>query len=134
MTVTVRPLEVGDRARWQQLYAGYGEFYDKPLDDAHESEAIVAEHEGRVVAIAHFREFARPLSGGRAMYLDDLFTDPGARGLGAATALLGKLKSIARERGLVMVRWITAADNVTAQRIYDELATRTRWVTYDMEV
>lgn len=147
MTVTVRPLEVGDRARWQQLYAGYGEFYGKPLDDAkanlvwgwvlddaHESEAIVAEHEGRVVAIAHFREFARPLSGGRAMYLDDLFTDPGARGLGAATALLGKLKSIARERGLVMVRWITAADNVTAQRIYDELATRTRWVTYDMEV
>ncbi len=31
-----------------------------------------------------------------------------------------------------MVRWITAADNYTAQRAYDRVASRTTWVTYDM--
>jgi hypothetical protein len=30
------------------------------------------------------------------------------------------------------VRWITAADNATAQRLYDRVATKTAWVTYDL--
>ena len=147
MTVAVRALQAGDRARWQQLYAGYGEFYLKPLDDekaervwtwlldpAHESNALVAVDDDHIIAIAHYREFARPLAGGRGLYLDDLFTDPDHRGSGAATALVDALKVIAVERGLGIVRWITAADNHTAQRVYDKLATRTHWVTYDMEV
>ena len=30
---TVRNLEQKDRAAWQELYAGYGEFYKTPLSD-----------------------------------------------------------------------------------------------------
>jgi len=29
------------------------------------------------------------------------------------------------------VRWITADDNYRAQALYDKVATRTHWVTYD---
>lgn len=147
MTVSVRPLEPGDRARWQQLYAGYGEFYAKPLDDGkadrvwawlmdphYEAFGLVAFDDDRFVGIAHFREFARLLADGRGLYLDDLFVDPDARGLGVATTLIEALKAIAAERELGMIRWITASDNHTAQRVYDKLATRTQWVTYDMEV
>ncbi len=144
----VRPLRAEDRERWQELYAGYGQFYRQPLspekadlvfgwllDPAHEQNALVAVDDAdRPVAIAHWREFSRPLAGGRGLYLDDLFTAPEARGTGAATALLGALRALAKERGLGLLRWITAEDNVTAQSLYDRFATRTSWVTYDMEV
>jgi len=39
---------------------------------------------------------------------------------------------LAAQRGASVVRWITAADNAHARALYDELATRTPWVTYDM--
>ena len=41
---------------------------------------------------------------------------------------------MARERGAAKVRWVTAADNATAQRLYDDIADRTDWVTYDLLV
>ena len=34
--------------------------------------------------------------------------------------------------GLSVVRWITATDNDTAQRVYDKVAEKTEWVTYDL--
>ncbi|MCU1543396.1 MAG: acetyltransferase [Microbacteriaceae bacterium] len=144
---TVRALRSGDRAGWQRLYADYGEFYDTPLTDekaervwnglldaSYESFGLVAVDDAdRPIGLAHYREFARPLAGGRGLYLDDLFTSPEARRSGAASALLDALKGIALERGLGVVRWITAADNVAAQRVYDRVATKTPWVTYDLD-
>ena len=38
----------------------------------------------------------------------------------------------AKERGLSVVRWITAKDNETARRLYDRFAEKTKWVTYDL--
>lgn len=146
--IIVRDLEVRDRAAWQELYAGYGEFYRMPLtqanadrvwtwllDPLHESFALVAvDDDYRPVGLAHYREFARPLAGRTGLYLDDLFTAPDARGSGAASALIARLKELATERGCDVVRWITANDNVAAQRLYDRLATRTEWVTYDLKL
>jgi len=31
------------------------------------------------------------------------------------------------------LRWITASDNLTAQALYDQVATRATWVTYEKE-
>jgi GNAT superfamily N-acetyltransferase len=145
--IAVRPLRAGDRADWQRLYAGYAEFYESPLTDAradrvwsdlldesYESFGLVAvDDDGRVVGLAHCREFARPLAGSRGLYLDDLFTDAEARGGGVASAILEALRALARERGLTVVRWITATDNVRAQRVYDKVATKTAWLTYDLD-
>ena len=33
-----------------------------------------------------------------------------------------------------MIRWTTADDNYRARAVYDELATRTTWITYDMSI
>jgi hypothetical protein len=33
-----------------------------------------------------------------------------------------------------VLRWITGQDNATAQRLYDTLAKRTSWLTYDMPI
>jgi GNAT superfamily N-acetyltransferase len=146
--IRVRDLAAGDRAAWQELYAGYGEFYETPLsenkaervwgwlmDPDYEAFGLVAvDEDDRPIALAHYRQFARLLADGTGIYLDDLFTSAAARGQGAGTALIRRLETIARERGAGLVRWITAAANVTAQRTYDRLATRTTWVTYDLAV
>jgi ribosomal protein S18 acetylase RimI-like enzyme len=144
----VRELEQRDRAAWQELYAGYGDFYATPLSDekadrvwawlmdpSYEAFGLVAvDDNDSPIAIAHFRQFARLLADGIGIYLDDLFTAANARGTGAGSALIGRLEEIARERGAEIVRWITANDNFVGQKLYDRLASRTMWVTYDLAV
>ncbi|MEY9850428.1 ribosomal protein S18 acetylase RimI-like enzyme [Leifsonia sp. EB41] len=146
MTADVRRVEDNEFFTWLDLYAGYGEFYETPvtdekallvwswITDAENSlEAYFAvDSEGTPIGLAHVREFARPLDGSTGLYLDDLFVLPDARGEGAGTALLEKLRSLAQERGLSVVRWITAKDNQTARRLYDRMAEKTKWVTYDL--
>jgi GNAT superfamily N-acetyltransferase len=148
IVIHVRALDQRDRAAWQELYAGYGDFYSTPLSDEkadrvwawlmdpdYEAFGLVAvDDNDSPIAIAHYRQFARLLADGIGIYLDDLFTAARARGTGAGTALIGRLEEIARERGAEVVRWITANDNFVGQKLYDRLATRTMWVTYDLPV
>ncbi|MEV6356229.1 GNAT family N-acetyltransferase [Streptomyces hydrogenans] len=144
--VRVRPVREEDFDQWRALYRGYAEFYRVEQteeaarlvwswihDPAHEVEGLVAEGaDGRLVGLAHFRPFARPLSATVGGWLDDLFVDPASRGTGAADLLLAALRGIGAERGWSVVRWITADDNHRARSKYDQVATRTMWITYDM--
>ncbi|RGE21993.1 GNAT family N-acetyltransferase [Leucobacter sp. wl10] len=142
---SVRFVAEADRDAWAALYRGYRDFYGKPhdpavyetvwgwlMDPAHESRCLVAEVDGAVVGIGHFRRFARPIDGGYGLYLDDLFTAPEARGTGAASAILRRLGGIARDEGAALVRWITAESNAAARSLYDRVAAQTAWVTYDL--
>ena len=142
----VRPLTAGDHDRWRALYAAYAAFYRVEqseeqaertwgwlLDPAHEVEGlVVVDEDGRVAGLAHVRPFARPLSATVGGFLDDLYVDEPARGTGAVDALLQALRARAAERRWSVVRWITAEDNARARAKYDQVAERTRWVTYDM--
>lgn len=146
MTAMVRRVQDNEFFTWLDLYSGYGDFYETPLTDEkallvwswltdanHELEAYFAVNEDGVpIGLAHVREFSRPLDGSRGLYLDDLFVAPDARGEGAGRALLEALRERAREQGLSVVRWITATDNDTARRVYDKVAQKTDWVTYDL--
>lgn len=146
--VSVRPLAVGDRVGWERLYAGYAAFYkvgQTPemraavwswiFDPDRETEGFVAVGgDGRLVGLAHFRPFARPLSATTGGFLDDLFVDPAARGSGAAAALLDALADEGRKRGWSVIRWITAEDNYRARALYDRKATKTPWLTYDIKL
>lgn len=143
--LVVRPVEAADQDAWHVLYRGYRDFYHKPhseavypavwswlMDPAHGTRCLVAERDGRLIGLAHFRKFARPIDAATGIYLDDLFTSPEARGSGAGSALLQRLAEIARDEGATMVRWIAAEDNATARRLYDRVAKQTPWVTYDL--
>jgi ribosomal protein S18 acetylase RimI-like enzyme len=142
MPLAVRPVAERDRARWGELYAGYAAFYEVAVPDLDhlwrritelgELECFVAELDGEVVGLAHVRAFARPLEGDWAGFLDDLYVDPARRGSGAGAALLEELRVLARDRGWGVVTWITGPDNRVAQRLYDRLAERKGWVTYDL--
>ena len=145
--VVVRPVEPADHDAWAPLFAAYRKFYeldDEPdvvervwgwiQDEAHEENALVALSDGEIVGFAHHRMYARPAEGGTGLFLDDLFTAEHVRSRGVARALINRLAEMARERGAAKVRWVTAADNATAQRLYDDVAERTDWVTYDLLV
>ncbi|MET9686944.1 GNAT family N-acetyltransferase [Streptomyces sp. NPDC006514] len=144
--ISVRSVRDGDFTQWRALYRGYADFYGVEqaeeaaatvwswvTDPGHEVGALVAEDtEGRLLGLAHYRPFARPLSATVGCFLDDLFVAPQYRGSGAADLLLGALRELAAERGWSVVRWITADDNHRARSKYDQVAQRTMWVTYDM--
>jgi GNAT superfamily N-acetyltransferase len=136
-----------DRAQWETLYAGYAAFYKVAQtpemratvwgwihDPDHSTDALVAEDQGRLLGLAHFRPFARPLSASTGGFLDDLFVDPDARGSGTADALLGALADEGRKRGWTVIRWITAEDNYRARSLYDRVAEKTKWATYDIKL
>ena len=144
----VRLLREEDRPDWERLYEGYAAFYKVTqtpemrqtvwswiMDPSKEVEGLAALDEaGTLHGIAHFRPFARPLSATVGGFLDDLFVDPRTRGLGVADALLNRLKEEGLRREWSVIRWITAEDNYRARAVYDRLAERTKWITYDIKL
>jgi GNAT superfamily N-acetyltransferase len=144
--IVIRPPVAGDREAWGRLYAAYAEFYGVVQDEAmrdrvwswtlqgeHEIMALVAEQDGILIGLAHFRAFARPLSATVAGFLDDLFVDPASRGSGAAEALIAAVAQVGRDRGWSVVRWLTNESNYRARALYDRLATPTPWRVYDLK-
>lgn len=158
MAVHVRPITAADHDRWRELFLAYGVFYETAfsedvlegvwswlMDAQHPVTAFVAVAEtagadttgdlaGTIVGFAHFRSQPDTFVAGPGWYLDDLYTDPDARGTGAASSLIAAIEVHARAHGGGTLRWITADDNTVAQRVYDRLATRTSWVTYEKEI
>jgi GNAT superfamily N-acetyltransferase len=141
--VSIRDLSPGDREAWRRLFRAYGVFYETDLADEvldHVWSALlggalrgfVAEQDGEVVGCAHVRTHVATFSGGEDWYLEDLFVDPAVRATGIGTAILEHLVKIANWEGGGTLRWVTAESNATAQRVYDRLATRTTWVTYEV--
>lgn len=143
--IEVRPPLADDFISWRRLYRGYAAFYRAPMtgaildrtwgwlrDTAHPLEGLVAAIDGELAGFAHFRAYPKPLLGKDAGFLDDLFVDPSRRGLGIGRHLIARVAEAARERGWPSVRWITAADNETARRLYDDVAIATHWVTYEL--
>lgn len=144
----IRPVESDDRNAWDVLYQGYAQHYKVTQtsqmrdqvwswlhDSGTESQGLVAQtHDGTVVGLAHYRPFARPLSASVGCFLDDLFVSPEQRGSGAAAALIEGVKGVAHEQGWSVVRWITADDNYRARGVYDQVATQTKWITYDISL
>ena len=142
--IEVRDIREGDREAWRRLFTEYGVFYEADFDDAvldgvwawlMDAEAdlcaVVAVDAVTVVGFAHYREVPDTFTAASEWYLDDLFVDPGHRGAGAGGALIDAVVERAASDGGGKLRWITAADNKTAQRLYDRVATRTTWVTYE---
>lgn len=145
MAVTTRPIAEGDHADWEALFQGYADFYkvdqsqqmrDTVWEWLHDSAAlacgIVAEENGKIVGFTHYRPFTSTLKACTNGFLDDLFVSPDARGSGAAAALIEAVCAEGRKRGWKTIRWITADDNYRARGLYDRVATKTPWVTYDI--
>jgi GNAT superfamily N-acetyltransferase len=148
MSVQVRPLGDKDFFSWLGLFEGYSEFYESELTDQKALQvwswiidknhdltgAVALSDEGEFIGLAHYRAYPRTLTADMGLFLDDLFVAQDARGAGVGKALMEFVKTYAGEHHLKGVQWLTAADNETAQKLYDEVGTRTDWVTYEIEL
>lgn len=148
MTAIIRPPLVSDRDMWDALYQGYAEFYKVTqtpamrdtvwswlMDDATAVHGLVAvDDAGTLLGFAHFRPFARPLSASTGGFLDDLFVAPAGRGHGVADALIHAVRDHGVAHGWTVLRWITAEDNYRARSVYDRMADKTKWATYDIKL
>jgi ribosomal protein S18 acetylase RimI-like enzyme len=148
MSIRVGPVSPHDRQQWQALYRGYAEFYQVPMNDEildtvwgwiHDDDTpfhglLAKDESDHAVGLMHCRPMPSPLRGAVVGFLDDLFVAPAARGTGVVEELFRALEGLAREQGWPFVRWITAADNDRARAVYDALAEKTHWVTYQLKI
>jgi GNAT superfamily N-acetyltransferase len=145
--VRIRPIAASDRDAWQELFRAYGVFYETDftddvfdgvwawlLDPGHEVSAFVAESDGALVGFAHIRRLSDTFTAGPAWFLDDLYVIPERRGQGIARELIERVAQDGAAAAGGTLRWITAADNATAQKLYDRIATRATWVVYEREL
>ena len=147
MTLTITVPQDADRADWERLYRGYAEYYGMPMDatildtvwgwiqssDAPLQGLLARTDAGEAIGLMHFRAMPSPLRGANIGFLDDLFLAPDHRGSGAVDEMLDELREEARRQGWPFVRWITREHNYRARGVYDRHATRTDWLTYQLE-
>jgi len=147
MTMTVRPLESKDEASWRELWAGYLSFYDvsdlDPKTTTHTWGMLtgpredvfgwIAELDGLAVGYVHCVLHANTWSTKPVCYLEDLYVDASARGQGAGEALIKAVTTRQNADNWHKVYWRTGEDNLTAQSLYNKLAKRIEFLTYEVD-
>jgi GNAT superfamily N-acetyltransferase len=141
----VRDLTEADFDQWRELFLAYGVFYETSftddqvagvwhdlLDPDHPETCFVANERGSLVGFAHVQRQYDTFRPGTSWFLDDLFVHPDYRGQSIARALIDHAKTHAFHHGGGDMKWITGDDNHTAMGLYDTIATKTRWVMYEM--
>ena len=147
MTITIRPVQPGDRQHWDVLWQGYQDFYrmtvpsevsdltwDRFFESAEPVAAFVAEYEGSIGGFAHTILHRNTGMGGYDCYLQDLFTRSDLRRQGIGRRLIEAVVDHARRAGAPRVYWLTHQTNTTAQSVYDAVAERTGFIHYQRTI
>ncbi len=144
----IAALTPADQDEWLPLWHAYLVFYESELSDEQtaltfaritNSEhpihgAIARDDEGRAIGFVHWFLHPATWSAGPYCYLEDLFVAPDVRGGGVGRALISAVVDDARSSGASKVYWLTQSHNATARKLYDNVATDTGFVHYEIEL
>jgi GNAT superfamily N-acetyltransferase len=141
--MNIRSVAPADFAQWSPLWEGYNSFYERSIPaevtrmtwarffDAYEPvHAMVAEEDGRLLGLVHYLFHRNTAMIEPVCYLQDLFTNEAARGKGVGRALIEAVYQRARIAGSPRVYWLTHETNLTAMKLYDQVAERSGFVQY----
>ncbi|QXC59262.1 GNAT family N-acetyltransferase [Aquihabitans sp. G128] len=151
MTFRIRPLQPGDRTAWEPLWAAYLDFYATELAEGVTDEAWrrladalepvgalgafaasdLGDGDGALLGFAHHTFHRATWSLTSYCYLEDLYTDPAARGRGVGRALVEATAELAVATGSDKLYWHTDTTNATARSLYDQLATHDGVIVYE---
>jgi GNAT superfamily N-acetyltransferase len=143
----IRPIELRDFVQWKSLWDGYNAFYGRKNEtalpdattnmtwsrffDAYEPvNALVAEDSRGLLGLVHYIFHRSTISIGPTCYLQDLFTDESARGMGVGRALIEEVYRRAAQVGSSRVYWMTHETNATAIKLYDKVAEKSGFIVY----
>jgi len=134
MSIKIRPIELGDKERWLELFKEYIVFYKSSLTDAQfeltwkrlnsefNIKGLVAEVDNKIVGFTHYIWRPSTWEVEDFCYLEDLYVDPINRKSGVGRALIKAVEEIASAKGSKRLYWTTAPDNETARKLYDKVA------------
>ena len=142
--ITIRPLQQSDQPEWRRLWRGYLDYYETSLpDEVYETtfrrllssdhsnqNGLIALQDGGPVGLVHYIYHPHNWKIEDVCYLQDLYTDPAARGCGVARKLIEAVYGVADADGHPTVYWLTQDFNETARRLYDRVATLTPFIKY----
>lgn len=146
--VTVARVGVTDLPVLMPLVRAYCDFYGVDprddrlialsralIDDPGEGIQLLARAEdGSPLGFATVYWTWQTLDAARVGVMNDLYVVPDARGQGVGRLLIEHCRGLCRKRGAAKLVWETAADNETAQRLYDSTgATSSTWMSYEVE-
>ena len=141
--VVVKPVGADERAAWEPLWAGYLTFYKTSVsvatsdvtwsrfhDPAEPMHLLGAYVDSKLTGIVHYIFHRSTWAPGNYCYLQDLFVDDGARGLGLGRALIEAVYDKAKAAGASRVHWLTHETNAQARILYDQVAERPGFIQY----
>ncbi len=143
MGIEVSRLHPQDRPRWADLWRAYLAFYETALPEEqyrdtwarllHDTavHGLAARQDGVIVGITHFLFHAHCWTTAPACYLQDLYVEESARGMGAGRALIEGGADRARERAAYRMYRLTQDHNAPARRLYDAIAKDSGFVRYE---
>ncbi|GAB3608132.1 GNAT family N-acetyltransferase [Humibacter ginsengiterrae] len=144
MGITIREPAEGDFFSWLALYEDYAAFYGRQLTDqgallvwswltdaAHSERGLVAvDDEGALVGLVHFHDVPRPLEGGHALHIDDLFVLEEHREQGYGRTLIEAVASLGAASGIRVVQWLAKPEDSDVRGFYDEIADASEETVY----
>lgn len=143
----IRPLTADDHADWIVLWNGYLTYYEEDLPeqttavtfgrivdpDCPVQGAIARGDDGTALGLVHWHTHCGTWNVGPVCYLEDLFVAPSGRRQGVGEQLITHVRGWAADHGCDSLYWQTKADNSTARRLYDRLATEVGYVRYEID-
>ncbi len=150
-TILIRPLKRSDYNDWRLLWDGYNAFYNRlgpaalPEDitsttwgrfftSSEPVRALVAEHQGQVVGLAHYLFHRSTTRLHDVCYLQDLFTAQHLRSKGVGRQLILAVYEAARQADCSRVYWQTQSTNEAGRALYDKVAHHKEFIVYAREL
>jgi GNAT superfamily N-acetyltransferase len=139
----IKPVGANERAAWEPLWNGYLAFYKATLapgasdvawarfHDPNEPMFVLGAYvDGQLTGIVHYLFHRSTWTPGNYCYLQDLFVDDSARGLGLGRALIEAVYEKAKAAGASRVHWLTQNGNAQARILYDQVADNPGFMQY----